>query len=79
MLVVKARQEDGKPVIWVEGDKVPENQLQKVLTRLARENKKSELLLDAEGVEYGTVIKIIDAAGGANVDQVHFLARAGRS
>jgi biopolymer transport protein ExbD len=77
MIVVKARQEDGAAVIWVEAEKVPESQLKAVLKRLARAEKKTEILLDAADVDYGTVIKIIDAAGGANIDQVHFLKRPG--
>jgi biopolymer transport protein ExbD len=77
MILVKARKESGKPVVWVEGEKVPEEQLKTVLSREARKAKKQELLLDAAGVDYGTVIKIIDAAGGANIEQVHFLAKPG--
>jgi biopolymer transport protein ExbD len=75
MILVRARTEGGKPVVWVEGEEVPESQLQTVLAREARKAKKQQVLLDASGVEYGTVIKIIDAAGGANIEQVHFLAR----
>ena len=75
MILVKARKEGGNPVIWVEGEKVPEGELKAALSREARKAKKQELLLDADGVDYGTVIKIIDAAGGANIEQVHFLAR----
>jgi biopolymer transport protein ExbD len=75
MILVKARTEAGKAVVWVEGEKVPEEQLKTVLSREARKAKKQELLLDAAGVDYGTVIKIIDAAGGANIEQVHFLAK----
>jgi biopolymer transport protein ExbD len=77
MILVKARKEAGKPVIWVEGEKVPEEQLKTVLSREARRAKKQELLLDAAGVDYGTVIQIIDAAGGASIDQVHFLSSPG--
>jgi biopolymer transport protein ExbD len=75
MILVKARKEGANSVIWVEGEKVPEEQLKAVLSREARKAKKQELLLDADGVDYGTVIKIIDAAGGANIEQVHFLAQ----
>jgi biopolymer transport protein ExbD len=75
MILVKARKEDGKAVVWVEGEEVPEAQLQTVLSREARKAKKQQLLLDASGVDYGTVIKIIDAAGSANIEQVHFLSR----
>ncbi len=76
MILVKAATENGAAAIWVEGDRVPEDQLATVLKRVAREKRRSELLLDAEGIEYGTVVKIIDAAGSAKIEQVHFLDRA---
>ena len=77
MIRVKARQEAEKAAIWVEDQLVPEGKLQEVLTKLARQSHKSEVLLDAAGVEYGTVIKIIDAAGGAKIAHVHFLFKPG--
>jgi biopolymer transport protein ExbD len=77
MIRVKARQEGGKAVIWVEDEQVPDGQLQSVLSRMARSSQKSEVLLDAAGVDYGTVIKIIDAAGGAKIDHVHFMVQKG--
>jgi biopolymer transport protein ExbD len=77
MIKVKTRQEGGQTVIWVEDQVVPDGQLQTVLGKLARQSRKSEVLLDAAGVDYGTVIKIIDAAGGAKIDHVHFLVRQG--
>ena len=77
MIMVKARQDSGKPQIWIEEKQVPEERLQAELAKLARQSKKSELLLDASGVDYGTVVKIIDAAAGAHIAQVHFLTRQG--
>ncbi len=75
MIKVRTRQEAGNTQIWVEEQAVPETELQNVLSRLARQSQKTELLLDAAGVDYGTVIKIIDAAGGAKIEHVHFLVR----
>ena len=75
MIKVRTRQEAGKTQIWVEEQAVTESELQSVLSRLARQSQKTEMLLDAAGVDYGTVIKIIDAAGGAKIEHVHFLTR----
>lgn len=75
MIKVRARQDAGKPQIWVEDKAVAEGELQGVLTSLARQSQKTEMLLDAAGVDYGTVIKIIDAAGGAKIEHVRFLVR----
>jgi biopolymer transport protein ExbD len=79
MIKVRTRQEAGKTQIWVENDAVAEGELQGVLSKLARQSQKTEMLLDAAGVDYGTVIKIIDAAGGAKIEHVHFLVRPGGS
>jgi biopolymer transport protein ExbD len=79
MIKVKTRQEAGKTTIWVEDSAVADGELQSVLSKLARQSRKTEVLLDAAGVDYGTVIKIIDAAGGAKIDHVHFLVRPGTS
>lgn len=75
MIKVRTRQEAGQTQIWVEENAVAESELQSVLSRLARQSQKTEMLLDAAGVDYGTVIKIIDAAGGAKIEHVHFLVR----
>ncbi len=79
MIKVRTRQEAGKTQIWVEDDAVAEGELQNVLSKLARQSQKTEMLLDAAGVDYGTVIKIIDAAGGAKIEHVHFLVQPAAS
>ncbi|HEY1598388.1 MAG TPA: biopolymer transporter ExbD [Pirellulales bacterium] len=76
MIRVRARQEQRQPRFWVGETEVPEAELEKNLTSQSSQNRK-ELILDADGVEYGTVIKVIDAAGGAGIDQVHFLMKKG--
>lgn len=75
MIRVEARPQGAGAVVSVEGQSVPEGELQTTLRRFAREKQKTTVLLDAAGVDYGTVIKIIDAAGGAKIDRVNFLAR----
>jgi biopolymer transport protein ExbD len=76
MIRVKARQEQGTPKIWIGDQAVSEADLEQQLRMQAGQNRK-ELILDAADVEYGTVIKIIDAAGGAGIDKVHFLVSKG--
>jgi biopolymer transport protein ExbD len=77
MIKVRTRQEGGKTTIWVEDKEVGDGELQSTLERLARQSQKTEMLLDAAGVDYGTVIKIIDAAGGAKIEHVRFLVKPG--
>ncbi len=74
MIRVKARQEQGQARFWVAENEVPEADLENALRAQSGQNRK-ELILDADGVEYGTVVKVIDAAGGAGIDQVHFLVK----
>jgi len=75
MIRVEARREGNRPVIRVEGQEVPAERLEMTLSRFVKDTRKTELLLDASGVDYGTVVKIIDAAGGARISKIHFLAR----
>src|SRR5262249_34158326 len=70
---VEARLENGKPVIRVEKEVVPEKALVETLSRYKRETSKTQLLLDAKGVDWGTVAAVQDAAAGAGISKVHFL------
>ena len=72
MIRVKTRQEQGAPKIWIGDQAVSEADLERELRVQVNQNRK-ELILDAMDVEYGVVIKIIDAAGGAGIERVHFL------
>jgi len=76
MIRVKARAEQGQARFWIGEAEVTEADLEKELRMHAGQSRK-ELLLDAADVDYGTVIKVIDAAGGAGIDQVHFLVKKG--
>jgi biopolymer transport protein ExbD len=73
---VEARQVDGKPVIRVEDQETPQDQLVPTLKRWVKKTTKTELLLDARGVDWGTVVAIQDAAKGAGVQRVHFQVNA---
>jgi biopolymer transport protein ExbD len=76
MIKVVARRENGKPVIRVE-DQIadPENLVPAIRSWVKRE-RKNELLIDAEGVEWGVVVSIQDAAKGADVERVHLLEQS---
>jgi len=70
---VEARQENGQPVIRVEDEVVDPANLTKTLSRYVNKTRKTELLLDAKDVDWGTVVAIQDAARGAGVNRVNFL------
>jgi biopolymer transport protein ExbD len=73
MIWVKARQENGKPVIHVENDVVDPEYLVPAIRQWVKKERKNELLIDAAGVEWGVVVNIQDAAKGAGVERVHLL------
>jgi biopolymer transport protein ExbD len=72
MVRVEARQHEGRAAITVEGQPVEEADL----VRALRQQRKNELLLYTEGqVDWGTVVRIISAAGRARIEKVHFEVR----
>jgi biopolymer transport protein ExbD len=73
MIKVVARQENGKPVVRVEDEIVDPENLVPALRRWVKKERKTELLIDAVGVEWGVVVAIQDAAKGADVEKLHFL------
>lgn len=75
---VQARLEGGKPVIRVEGEPVDPKLLLPALRRFVRETNKTEILIDAEGVDWGTVVGIQDAAKGAGVMKAHHVLKEAR-
>jgi biopolymer transport protein ExbD len=75
MIKVAARQKDGKNVIKVEDEVVDESNLRAVLSRFVKTTRKTKLLIDAEGVDLGTVVAIQDAAKGAKFDTVFILTK----
>ena len=72
MLEVQAVREGGRQVVKVERKEVPQDDLERSIRRYVRETRKTELLIDAKDVEWGLVVKIIDAAAGAKIKKVHF-------
>lgn len=66
---ITARLEGGKAVIKVEDQVVAADELVGRLNRLARTTLKKQILLDARGVEWGTVVQIMDAARAAGIEK----------
>jgi biopolymer transport protein ExbD len=75
MIRVTAREENGKPVIKVEDEVVEPKNLAAALRRFVRSTRKTEMLIDAVGVDWGTVVAIQDAAKGAGIEKAYYLAQ----
>jgi biopolymer transport protein ExbD len=76
MIFVTARQENGKPTLAVDGSPLSWGELKSTLRKLGQD--KHQMLLDVAGVEYGTIVAIVDAAAGAKIDKVNFLVSEGK-
>jgi biopolymer transport protein ExbD len=70
---VKAVEEDGKPAFYVEEKKVDPGSLMQELAGYVRKTQKTHLLIDAQNVDWGTVVAIQDAAKGAGIDRAILL------
>jgi biopolymer transport protein ExbD len=79
MIKVVARQVNGKPVIQVENQVVDLDNLVGALRQWVNDKRKTELLIDAQGVDWGVFVAIQDAAKGADVQRVHLLERTEES
>jgi biopolymer transport protein ExbD len=73
MVKVEARMKDGEKVIKVEDEVVDERHLRSVLNRFVKGSRRTNLLIDAKGVDLGTVVTIQDAAKGAGFEMVYLL------
>ncbi len=76
--VVVILSEDGQ--VLVDGQPAALDELENAI-RAARDIKQTgELALDAaDGAPHELVVRVLDAAAGARIDQVHFIKRAGTS
>src|SRR5262249_571436 len=72
MIKVEARMRDGQKVFRVEDKEVEERYLRVTLADYVKATRKNNLLIDAKGVDIGTVVSIQDAAKGAGFDKVFF-------
>ncbi len=65
--------EGGQTVYKVETEEVDEKFLRSVIARYVKEKGKTELVIDAKGVEWAAVVAIQDAAQGAGVQRALYL------
>jgi biopolymer transport protein ExbD len=75
---VEVRMRDGKPVYRVEDQEVDADALMETLQAFADRSNKTEVLLDARGVDWGSVVAVQDAAAGTGrlgkrISKVHYL------
>jgi biopolymer transport protein ExbD len=70
--VVIRKAENGQVVIKVEDEPVEERHLRATLARFVKDKRKTDLLIDAKGVDIGTVIRVQDAAKGAGITMVYY-------
>lgn len=72
MIKVEARKVNEQPVIKVEDEVVELRYLRATLERYVKGTRKTNLLIDAQGVDLGTVVAIQDAAKGAHMNMIYF-------
>jgi biopolymer transport protein ExbD len=74
LIKVSARPgEDGQTVYHVESEEVDEKYLRPAIAKYVKEKGKTELVIDAKGVEWAAVVAIQDAAQGAGVQRALYL------
>jgi biopolymer transport protein ExbD len=65
--------EGGQTVYKVETEEVDEKFLRSVIEKYVKQTGKSELVIDAKGVEWAAVVAIQDAAQGAGIQRALYL------
>lgn len=70
--VVVRKDSSGQVIFKVEDEPVEERYLRATLARFVKEKRQTNLLIDARGVDIGTVIHIQDAAKGAGIDKIFY-------
>jgi biopolymer transport protein ExbD len=74
MIKAQIRQEGGRPVIRIEDQVVDPEDLVPAIKRYVNDKHKTDILIDtSKDVPWGEVIRVHDAAKGANVLHVHYL------
>jgi biopolymer transport protein ExbD len=74
LIKVEARPgEGGQAVYRVETEEVDEKYLRPVIAKYVKEKGKTEVVIDAKGVEWAAVVAIQDAAQGAGIQRALYL------
>lgn len=76
-IMIQALKEGGRTVVKIENKPVPIENLQNNLDAMVKDTRKLELIIEAQGVEWETIVAIIDAAGAVGIKKVQFLKKAG--
>jgi biopolymer transport protein ExbD len=73
IIKVRAVQESSGPAIYIEDKAVPVEGLRDGFNQYVRDTHKTEAMLEAQGVSWGTVVAIQDAAKAAGISKVYAL------
>jgi biopolymer transport protein ExbD len=75
MIRVEARMKGDKKVIKVENTEVDEKFLRANLAKYVKDTRKTNLLIDAQGIDLGTLVAIQDAAKGAGFQMIYYASK----
>jgi biopolymer transport protein ExbD len=75
MIKVEARKEGDKKVIRVENEPVDQQFLRAKLAQYVKDTRKTNLLIDAQGIDLGTLVAIQDAAKGAGFQMIYYASK----
>jgi biopolymer transport protein ExbD len=75
LITVKARKENGVPVFYIEDKKVEPKSILTELSQYVSQQHKTQMLIDAQDVDWGTVILLQDAAKAAGIEKAYFLRK----
>ena len=74
MIIVQLRRDRERATYTIDNQDVPAADLQPMLARQMHLTGRQEVVIDAKDVQWGDVVRIIDADQGASVRKVHFKA-----
>ncbi|MGE3809225.1 MAG: ExbD/TolR family protein [Gemmataceae bacterium] len=74
-LQLELRKQGEDTIIRLEGKPVGLEELSTVLAQRVAATQRNELVLDVEGVDWGTVVKVQDIAKGAGIERIHYLVK----
>lgn len=75
MIKVRAVQEGTGPAFYVEDKRVADADLVPELRQYVTATRKTKLLIEADGITWGTLVRIQDAAKGAGIEEAFILRK----
>lgn len=73
---IEIRSKNGSPIVTIENQPVTMDQIGPMLERLTKSTGKRQALVDAQEVEWGTVVTIMDAARAAGIEKTLLAERS---